>query len=175
MRAAGLSRRGRVEAIVGEGERVHPEHVEMSWTWNHQAGEASPAVSRAQDVARAQDSDPPQLEPAPAVQGRLIADEIATGFGRTGRFLACDHASVVPDILANGGGVVLSYFEWVQNRMGFFWIDAVIEKRLTRFMREAWTAVRAVQDEYDVRLRMAANLLAVQRVATADESRGIYA
>lgn len=82
---------------------------------------------------------------------------------------------VVPDILANGGGVVLSYFEWVQNRTGFSWIEPVVEKRLNRFMREAWNSVRAVQDEHNVRLRMAANVLAVQRVTTADEARGIYA
>jgi glutamate dehydrogenase (NAD(P)+) len=82
---------------------------------------------------------------------------------------------VVPDILANGGGVVLSYFEWVQNRTGFSWIEPVVEKRLNRFMREAWSSVRAVQDEHNVRLRMAANVLAVQRVTTADEARGIYA
>jgi len=51
----------------------------------------------------------------------------------------------------------------------------VIEKRLSRFMTEAWQAVRAVQEEYDVSLRQAANLLAVQRVAAADETRGVYA
>jgi len=82
---------------------------------------------------------------------------------------------VVPDILANGGGVVLSYFEWVQNRTGFSWIEPVVEKRLNRFMREAWNAVRTVQEEHNVRLRMAANVLAVQRVTLADEARGIYA
>ncbi|MDP6370106.1 MAG: Glu/Leu/Phe/Val dehydrogenase [Planctomycetota bacterium] len=82
---------------------------------------------------------------------------------------------IVPDILANGGGVVLSYFEWVQNRMGYAWNKPVIEKRLRRFMTEAWNATRKVKLSHDVNLRMAANLLAVERVAAADELRGIYA
>ncbi len=82
---------------------------------------------------------------------------------------------IVPDILANGGGVVLSYFEWVQNRMGFHWLGEVVERRLNRFMHEAWSAVRKTQDEHGVRMRMAAGILAVQRVTHADEMRGIYA
>ena len=94
---------------------------------------------------------------------------------RADRILAERGVHVVPDILANGGGVVLSYFEWVQNRQGYYWIGDVIMKRLIRFMREAWLAVREVQVKYDVDLRMAANVLAVQRVASADETRGIYA
>ncbi|MFT5048905.1 MAG: glutamate dehydrogenase (NAD(P)+) [Chlamydiales bacterium] len=83
--------------------------------------------------------------------------------------------AVVPDILSNGGGVVVSYLEWVQNRTGFYWEAEVVEKRLNRMMREAWEAVRVEQESYDVSLRMAANLLAVQRVSAADHWRGIYA
>ncbi len=82
---------------------------------------------------------------------------------------------VVPDILANGGGVVLSYFEWVQNRQGLAWVEPVIGGRLKRFMAEAWHAIRAVQDREDVTLRAAAHLLAVERVAAADRQRGLYA
>ncbi|MDG1500198.1 MAG: Glu/Leu/Phe/Val dehydrogenase [Planctomycetota bacterium] len=82
---------------------------------------------------------------------------------------------VVPDILANAGGVVLSYFEWVQNRQGMPWLDVVIGKRLRRFMTEAWDAVIAAQDEHDVSLRMAAHMEAVRRVDAADTLRGIYA
>ena len=82
---------------------------------------------------------------------------------------------VVPDILANAGGVVADYFEWVQNRQGLSWIVPVVNKRLTRFMTEAWNAVSEVQLEHGVRMRMAANMLAVQRVARADQLRGIYA
>jgi glutamate dehydrogenase (NAD(P)+) len=82
---------------------------------------------------------------------------------------------VVPDILANAGGVVLNYFEWVQNRQGLAWLESLIHKRLTRFMTEAWSDVLKFQAQYDVRLRMAANMLAVQRVASAGTLRGIYA
>ncbi|HIG12542.1 MAG: Glu/Leu/Phe/Val dehydrogenase [bacterium] len=82
---------------------------------------------------------------------------------------------IVPDILANGGGVVLSYFEWVQNRMGYSWILPVINKRLRRFMTEAWTSALVLHEEREVRLRAAASMLAVSRVAAADELRGVYA
>lgn len=82
---------------------------------------------------------------------------------------------VVPDILANAGGMVVSYFEWVQNRQGFAWQKEVVLKRLRRFMTEAWSEVAKLQGEREVRLRTAANMLAVQRVAAADKLRGIYA
>lgn len=94
---------------------------------------------------------------------------------RADRILERRGIPVVPDILANGGGVVVSYFEWVQNRVGLSWVEGAVEKRLFRFMREAWNAVREQQDEHDVSLRRAAHILAVQRVAAADELRGVYA
>ncbi|MFT7670012.1 MAG: glutamate dehydrogenase (NAD(P)+) [Planctomycetota bacterium] len=82
---------------------------------------------------------------------------------------------IVPDILSNGGGTVNSYFEWVQNRMGYSWIHPVVNKRLRRFMTEAWNSCTKLTDERNVRLRMAASMLAVMRVAEADRLRGIYA
>jgi glutamate dehydrogenase (NAD(P)+) len=82
---------------------------------------------------------------------------------------------VVPDILANAGGVLTNYFEWVQNRQGMSWLDAVRAKRLTRFMTEGWNAVIGAAEEHSVRMRMAAHMLAVERVAEADELRGVYA
>lgn len=94
---------------------------------------------------------------------------------RADRILASRQIPVVPDILANAGGVVVHYFEWVQNRMGYQWLDAVVSKRLRRFMTEAWHAVVAVGTEHNVRLRAAAHMLAVQRVANADKLRGIFA
>lgn len=94
---------------------------------------------------------------------------------RADRILDDRGIPVVPDILANAGGVVANYFEWVQNRQGLSWIEPVIQKRLTRFMSEAWNSVSEFQLHYGVRLRMAANMLAVQRVAEADLLRGIYA
>ncbi len=94
---------------------------------------------------------------------------------RADRILHGNGIPIVPDILANGGGVVMSYFEWVQNRMGYSWIHPVINKRLRRFMTEAWNSSVAITDGRRVRLRMAANMVAVDRVAAADIMRGIYA
>jgi glutamate dehydrogenase (NAD(P)+) len=94
---------------------------------------------------------------------------------RADRIIHGNGVPVVPDILANGGGVVMSYFEWVQNRMGYAWILPVINKRLRRFMTEAWNDCTRRTDERKVRLRMAASMLAVERVAAADHLRGVYA
>ena len=82
---------------------------------------------------------------------------------------------VVPDILATGGGAVVNYFEWVQNRAGYVWLAEVVQSRLGRFMDEAWAEVRGLAVEHDVPLRMAAHMLAVRRVAQADRLRGLYA
>lgn len=95
--------------------------------------------------------------------------------GRADRILNERKIPVVPDILANGGGVVVNYFEWVQNRTGYYWLEAVVSTRLRRFMTEAWESVIAVREEREVRLRTAANMLAVQRVSDADRLRGVYA
>jgi len=94
---------------------------------------------------------------------------------RADRILQDRGIPVVPDILANGGGVVLSYFEWVQNRQGLAWLEPVIDGRLKRFMSEAWNATRGLQEREEVDLRVAAHLLAVERVAEADRQRGLYA
>jgi glutamate dehydrogenase (NAD(P)+) len=113
---------------------------------------------------------------AHAVEAKLIV-EGAHGpvSARADRILHERGIPVVPDILANAGGTVVDYFEWVQNRQGLAWIEPVIQKRLARFMTEAWRAVTEVQMHHGVRMRMAANMLAVDRVAKADQARGIYA
>ena len=95
--------------------------------------------------------------------------------GRADRILSERDVPVVPDILANAGGMVVNYFEWVQNRMGHTWIEAVVSNRLRRFMTEAWDSVVQMQERHDVRLRTAANMLAVKRVSAADKLRGVYA
>lgn len=113
---------------------------------------------------------------ASQVNARLVV-EGAHGpvTARADRILEARGIPVVPDILANGGGVVVNYFEWVQNRMGYSWLEAVVSTRLRRFMTEAWEAVVQVKIEREVRLRTAANMLAVQRVAAADTLRGVFA
>ena len=81
---------------------------------------------------------------------------------------------LVPDILANAGGVTVSYFEWVQDLQSFFWSEHEINARLESIMKRAFNEVLTIRDERKVDMRMAAYLLAVRRVAEATADRGIY-
>jgi glutamate dehydrogenase (NAD(P)+) len=83
-------------------------------------------------------------------------------------------AYLVPDILANAGGVVVSYFEWVQDLQSFFWTEAEVTDRLRRIMVKAFDEVTAVARDRNVRLREAAYILALRRVVEAMRLRGIY-
>jgi glutamate dehydrogenase (NAD(P)+) len=82
---------------------------------------------------------------------------------------------VVPDILANAGGVTVSYFEWVQDRAGFFWTEEVVNSRLEQVMTSSFRAVDETAQRYGVSMRIAAYILAVDRVAKVHRLRGIYA
>jgi glutamate dehydrogenase (NAD(P)+) len=81
---------------------------------------------------------------------------------------------VVPDVIANAGGVTVSYFEWVQDFSSFFWTEEEINLRLTRIMREAFAAVWQLATEKKVSLRTAAFIVACTRVLQAREMRGLY-
>ena len=82
---------------------------------------------------------------------------------------------VVPDILANAGGVTVSYFEWVQDRMGYFWTEAMVNERLEQMMVASFDDVCSYAERHNVSLRIAAYMLAIDRVAFALKLRGLYA
>jgi glutamate dehydrogenase (NAD(P)+) len=95
----------------------------------------------------------------------IVADEI----------LAAKNVFVVPDILANAGGVTASYFEWVQDRMGYFWTEAEVNQRLDMIMSESFQDVISYAQAHGVNNRIAAYMLAVDRVAYTTKQRGMYA
>lgn len=82
---------------------------------------------------------------------------------------------VIPDILANAGGVTVSYFEWVQNRMGFFWKEDFVNERLQDTMVSSFNDVLSYAEKHKVNMRTAAYMLAIDRVAYETKMRGIYA
>ncbi|HEX6504559.1 MAG TPA: Glu/Leu/Phe/Val dehydrogenase [Terriglobales bacterium] len=89
--------------------------------------------------------------------------------------LADKHVFVIPDILANAGGVTTSYFEWVQDRQGYFWKESVVNEQLEHIMKAAFDDVVRYSETHNVNNRIAAYMLAIDRVAYTIRQRGIYA
>jgi glutamate dehydrogenase (NAD(P)+) len=94
-----------------------------------------------------------------------VADEI----------LADKKVFIIPDILANAGGVTASYFEWVQDRQGYFWNEATVNERLEAILRESFDDVVRYSEAHNVDNRIASYMLAIDRVASTIKQRGIYA
>jgi glutamate dehydrogenase (NAD(P)+) len=82
---------------------------------------------------------------------------------------------VIPDILANAGGVTTSYFEWVQDRQGYFWKESVVNEQLEEIMVSSFGDVVRYAETHQVNNRIAAYMLAIDRVAYTIRQRGIYA
>jgi len=89
--------------------------------------------------------------------------------------LADKHVFVIPDILCNAGGVTTSYFEWVQDRQGYFWKESVVNEQLEDIMVNAFQDVVSYAEKHGVNNRIAAYMLAIDRVAYTIRQRGIYA
>jgi glutamate dehydrogenase (NAD(P)+) len=82
---------------------------------------------------------------------------------------------VVPDILANAGGVTVSYFEWVQDRAAYFWSEEIVNERLGEIMVKCFHDVLRLSVQHQVNMRTAAYMLAISRVATVHRLRGTFA
>ena len=94
---------------------------------------------------------------------------------RADEILNANGVLVVPDILANAGGVTVSYFEWVQDRAGFFWRESEVNERLEDIMVQSFRDVAQMAEKYDVSFRIAAYMLGISRVAHDTMVRGLYA
>lgn len=114
-------------------------------------------------------------ENADKIKARLIA-EAANGpiTPQADRILEGKGIFVIPDILANAGGVTVSYFEWVQGLQAYFWTEREVNLKLRDIMQKAFDSVHRTSQERKVTMRKAAYILAVERVAEATRVRGLY-
>lgn len=112
-------------------------------------------------------------ETAPLIKSKLVVEGANGPTTIEGEeILNAKGVTVVPDILANAGGVTVSYFEWVQNRYGYYWGEAEVEQKEEIAMKDAFDAIYKIKTQYSVTMREAAYMHSIKRVATAMELRG---
>ncbi len=113
---------------------------------------------------------------AAKIQARVIC-EGANGPTTAGADSILDEKEifVIPDILANAGGATVSYFEWVQDRGGYFWSEDTVNERLNDIMCRSFADVLKLSMQHKVNMRTAAYMVSISRVATVHRLRGIYA
>jgi glutamate dehydrogenase (NAD(P)+) len=165
--------------------------VALKWIEEHNgqlAGfEATGAARKMDDAMKILELDVDALIPAalenqitavnaPNVKAKIIA-ECANGpvTPEADQILEEKGAFIIPDILCNAGGVTVSYFEWVQNRAGYYWSEARVLEELEQIMRSAFQNVLASALKHDVPMRTAAFIVAIQSVTRTAELRGLYA
>ena len=179
-----------IAIIEYDGAIYNPRGLDVEAVWTHRAETGSiTGYSDAEDMDR---DDALLLEChvlLPAAKENVItsknADKIRAQIiceGANGpttaladNILAERNVFVIPDILANAGGVTVSYFEWVQDRQGFFWNERLVNGRLEEIMVDAFRDVVGYSEKHKVNNRIAAYMLAMDRVAFAVKLRGIYA
>ena len=187
MAAAGFKIIGLVEY---DGAVYNPKGLDIAALQQHRKETGSvTGFSEAEDVDRNEAMFLPCDVLLPAATENVITSQNA---GRLRCKILCEGANgpttpvadaileekkvfVIPDILANAGGVTVSYFEWVQDRQGFFWNEQLVNQRLEEIMTESFDAVVAYAEKHGVHNRIAAYMLALDRVAFAIKLRGIYA
>ena len=177
-----------IAEVTGGLYNLNGIHIEALWEYRQRHGgilgfpEAEPAdaaellVSDCEILIPAATENQITSRNADRVKCRILA-EGANGptTASADEILADKHVFVIPDILCNAGGVTTSYFEWVQDRQGYFWKELVVNEQLEHIMKTAFEDVVRYSETHGVNNRIAAYMLAIDRVAYTIRQRGIYA